>query len=212
MVVENHSSSPWQEELAHRGGGGLLRWVNIGHFFSFSFSTKRGTNPLGAPLMRSAYSMRKFRPRWTSPSSLLFFWSNLLFFSLSPVSFSRSFFWFGDPEFGVSSYLLFFQSRQEEGNDGPSLVKVIGENEARCTEYTAAEITYFHLLCSLRCFHPTRRRGKQWHLISFQYQKNFLWLCVCIGFPSPFHSVIFQNTLHIQHEKWLGDGWWQQSQ
>ena len=70
---------PWQEELAHRGGGGLLRWVNIGHFFSFSFSTKRGTNPLGAPLMRSAYSMRKFRPRWTSPSSLLFFWSNLLF-------------------------------------------------------------------------------------------------------------------------------------
>lgn len=61
---------------AHRG---LLRWVNIGHFFSFSFSTKRGTNPLGAPLMRSAYSMRKFRPRWTSPSSLLFFWSNLLF-------------------------------------------------------------------------------------------------------------------------------------
>ena len=152
------------------------------------------------------------------PSALNFsFFSTLLlvqsaFFSLSPVSFSRSFFWFGDPEFGVSSYLLFFQSRQEEGNDGPSLVKVIGENEARCTEYTAAEITYFHLLCSLRCFHPTRRRGKQWHLISFQYQKNFLWLCVCIGFPSPFHSVIFQNTLHIQHEKWWGDGWWQQSQ
>ena len=61
---------------AHRG---LLRWVNIGHFFSFSFSTKRVTNPLGAPLMRSAYTMRKFRPRWTSPSSLLFFLSNLLF-------------------------------------------------------------------------------------------------------------------------------------
>ena len=148
------------------------------------------------------------------PSALNFsFFSTLLlvqsaFFSLSLQS----------PSQGASSGLetrnlvclliyFFFQSRQEEGNDGPSLVKVIGENEARCTEYTAAEITYFHLLCSLRCFHPTRRRGKQWHLISFQYQKNFLWLCVCIGFPSPFHSVIFQNTLHIQHEKWLGDGW-----
>lgn len=63
------------------GRRGLLRWVNIGHFFSFSLPTKRGTNPLGAPLMRSAYSMRKFRPRWTSSSSLFFFLSNLLFFS-----------------------------------------------------------------------------------------------------------------------------------
>ena len=187
---------PWQEELAHRGGGGLLRWVNIGHFFSFSFSTKRGTNPLGAPLMRSAYSMRKFRPRWTSPSSLLFFWSNLLFFSLSSLLLKelllvwRPGIWcvFLSTFFSVSARRRkwWTQFSQSHWGKWSSMYWV-----------HTAEITYFHLLCSLRCFHPTRRRGKQWHLISFQYQKNFLWLCVCIGFPSPFHSVIFQNTLHI---------------
>ena len=126
------------------GRRGLLRWVNIGHFFSFSLPTKRGTNPLGAPLMRSAYSMRKFRPRWTSSSSLFFFLSNLLFFL-----FSRR-----RPRIFVSSE-----------NDGPSLVKVIGENE--CTEYT--EITYFQP--SLRCFQGTRETMAS-HFLSIPEQQR----------------------------------------
>ena len=134
------------------------------------------------------------------PSALNFsFFSTLLlvqsafFLSLSPVSFSRSFFWFGDPEFGVSSYLLFFQSRQEEGNDGPSLVKVIGENEARCTEYTAAEITYFHLPKVLSP-NETERETMASHFLSIPEELSLVMCVYWIPFSFPLCNISKYTT------------------
>ena len=92
------------------------------------------------------------------PSALNFFFFSLLLF------------------FFLSNLLFFLFSRRRprifvsSENDGPSLVKVIGENE--CTEYT--EITYFQP--SLRCFQGTRETMAS-HFLSIPEQQS-----VCIYF------------------------------
>ena len=68
-----------------------------------------------------------------------------------------------------SAFFLFSRRRPRifvsSENDGPSLVKVIGENE--CTEYT--EITYFQP--SLRCFQGTRETMAS-HFLSIPEQQR----------------------------------------
>ena len=87
------------------------------------------------------------------PSALNFFFFSLLLF------------------FFLSNLLFFLFSRRRprifvsSENDGPSLVKVIGENE--CTEYT--EITYFQP--SLRCFQGTRETMAS-HFLSIPEQQR----------------------------------------